>query len=1178
MDTPLRSVIVITEKFRAISSVEHAVLNNTQIVVAPHDRGLQGLTNAISAALKGRKANNIAFIFNSTLNSVQICLEEDQRLCLFNLESVKTCFELRNFFLYVSSAFLTQELGSKRVDFLACSNAGTQEAQALLQELRSLLGSDIEVSLSRELWGLDVIIQRNIDERGRNYRVGDVYYKPDKLRTLTASSGQSLAGFEKIRIVGKGAYGTAVLYRKKDDDSLVILKEINMHDLTAQERLLCLNEIKVLSMLDHPNIIGYFDSFEEDGVLLIEMEYADGGTLAQYLSDCREPLSEKDALYYFQQIVSAIHHFHSHKILHRDLKTANIFLTKDNIVKVGDFGIAKMMSTSRHAASTVLGTPYYLSPEMCEGKEYNEKSDIWALGCVLYEIACQQKTFEGSNLPALVNKIMKGQFAPVKGNYSQEFKELVAKMLLNKEPEKRPTAADLLYKLLPPLIRRVNEADSSTDADEDGTASARGGGGGGGSGGQMGSGSGSRPDKRSVLYAMNLANLSLTPYNLPSKLRIRSVCCSDTHAIAVGSERSVYSWGENASGQLGHEDLIARSKPTLVDALRGKGISRATCGLAFSVFTSDNGIVMTCGSGSHGCLGHGDWVSVARPKLIESLLSVDVAAIACGPQHVVAASKEGRVFAWGRGADGRTGLRDETDRCAPTPVPIQEPQRIRAVYAGTDGSMFLTDAGSVLATGNNRHNRLGLNQRQGFLMTMKNMFNKLDVDGVKEPTPLRALARYKVIYISMGPEHTAVLVEPNHVVTFGRNSEGQLGLGITKAQGGIVEVQGLDGKAVTGVVCGPRFTLCQVADSELLLWGLRVPLPDRHPSQQHRQRRRSFESVDSDDSDDSGDGAGGGGGGSDGGGGGGGSRANGRRGAHPELHLTPVPILMLNNNQKPSPSSATATAVEQVSLGAVLTQRDSLMVQVETTAPAPSHRRHQQQPQRRERSISSSSSSAAAKRLPSAQAPPSAQSSSLSRRQLNGSGGAAGDSSDSAPEPEPLPTWVKREFEAAPHLPAPSASQSSKTMTSVSLTRQTSTSSVASAAVPTMSSSASSAAPLLEELHVLRQEKLLAEKKLSALESASRTEAEEARNREAMLRRELDSLRRELAKQQGLLTENQQAVSSLQRQFGSKPQPQPQPQPQSRLHSASLSASSSSSFATAASSSEPRKSRVCSVQ
>uniref|UniRef100_A0A1I8JEK6 Protein kinase domain-containing protein n=1 Tax=Macrostomum lignano TaxID=282301 RepID=A0A1I8JEK6_9PLAT len=244
MDTPLRSVIVITEKFRAISSVEHAVLNNTQIVVAPHDRGLQGLTNAISAALKGRKANNIAFIFNSTLNSVQICLEEDQRLCLFNLESVKTCFELRNFFLYVSSAFLTQELGSKRVDFLACSNAGTQEAQALLQELRSLLGSDIEVSLSRELWGLDVIIQRNIDERGRNYRVGDVYYKPDKLRTLTASSGQSLAGFEKIRIVGKGAYGTAVLYRKKDDDSLVILKEINMHDLTAQERLLCLNEIK----------------------------------------------------------------------------------------------------------------------------------------------------------------------------------------------------------------------------------------------------------------------------------------------------------------------------------------------------------------------------------------------------------------------------------------------------------------------------------------------------------------------------------------------------------------------------------------------------------------------------------------------------------------------------------------------------------------------------------------------------------------------------------------------------------------------------------------------------------------------------------------------------------------------------------------------------------------------
>ena len=86
--------------------------------------------------------------------------------------------------------------------------------------------------------------------------------------------------------------------------------------------------------------------------------------------------------------------------------------------QVGDFGISKKMATHQGAAHTVLGTPYYISPEMCEGQRYDAKSDVWALGCILYEMACLQKTFEGSNLPALVNKIMKGQFAPIRGNYS----------------------------------------------------------------------------------------------------------------------------------------------------------------------------------------------------------------------------------------------------------------------------------------------------------------------------------------------------------------------------------------------------------------------------------------------------------------------------------------------------------------------------------------------------------------------------------------------------------------------------------------------------------------------------------------------------------------------------------------------------------------------------------------
>ncbi|GMT26723.1 hypothetical protein PFISCL1PPCAC_18020, partial [Pristionchus fissidentatus] len=261
-----------------------------------------------------------------------------------------------------------------------------------------------------------------------NCRIVELYLDPAKMRMRTAKpdtrsftgstssmasserpSTNATAGYERIRVVGKGAFGSAILYRRKDDDSLVIIKEINMHDLAANERQLALNEVNLLSRLDHPCIVSYFDSFEEDGILMIEMEYADGGTLAQHLSRCDSFLPEQEIHELMRQMLSAVAYLHRNSVLHRDLKTANIFLTRENNVKIGDFGISRIMGTDtiQKGAETVVGTPYYISPEMCEGKSYNDKSDIWALGCILYEMTCLQKAFEGENLPALVNRIMK---------------------------------------------------------------------------------------------------------------------------------------------------------------------------------------------------------------------------------------------------------------------------------------------------------------------------------------------------------------------------------------------------------------------------------------------------------------------------------------------------------------------------------------------------------------------------------------------------------------------------------------------------------------------------------------------------------------------------------------------------------------------------------------------------
>ena len=196
--------------------------------------------------------------------------------------------------------------------------------------------------------------------------------------------------------------------------------------------------------------IAYYDSFEDDGNLIIVMEYGDGGSLDQHLKALENQLPERRILTMFSQIASGLRFMHSKHILHRDLKTANIFLTKDGFVKIGDLGIAKIMVTitghdpRNHQNATLVGTPYYISPEIAQGNGYNAQTDMWSAGCILYEMCMLRKTFDSSNLPALVSKIVSGKIPPLKGNYSSELRSLVRK-LLSQNPEDRPTANQLYF-------------------------------------------------------------------------------------------------------------------------------------------------------------------------------------------------------------------------------------------------------------------------------------------------------------------------------------------------------------------------------------------------------------------------------------------------------------------------------------------------------------------------------------------------------------------------------------------------------------------------------------------------------------------------------------------------------------------------------------------------------------
>lgn len=253
-----------------------------------------------------------------------------------------------------------------------------------------------------------------------------------------------MENYEKIRTVGRGAYGTVYLCRRRVDNYLVIIKQIPVEEMTKEERQSALNEVTVLSRFKHPNIIRYFDSFVEDKALMIAMEYAQGGTIFDYLQQRGGKLLDEDEiLRLFVQILIALQHVHRENILHRDLKTQNILLNKKRkVVKIVDFGISKILS-SKSKANTVIGSPCYISPELCEGKPYNQKSDIWALGCVLYELTTLKRAFEASNLPALVLKIIRGNFAPIPERYSPELRKLILSMLAL-DPTKRPGIPEIM--------------------------------------------------------------------------------------------------------------------------------------------------------------------------------------------------------------------------------------------------------------------------------------------------------------------------------------------------------------------------------------------------------------------------------------------------------------------------------------------------------------------------------------------------------------------------------------------------------------------------------------------------------------------------------------------------------------------------------------------------------------
>ena len=160
------------------------------------------------------------------------------------------------------------------------------------------------------------------------------------------------------------------------------------------------------------------------------MEYCENGDVGKFLKkQMNRPLTEAKIWKFFIEMSLGLHYLHSFKILHRDIKTINMFLGKDDKVKIGDLGVAKLLNQTNNMAHTVVGTPYYLSPELCEEKPYNHKSDIWSLGCVLYELCTFRHPFEATNQPSLIMKIVRAKFEPIPKSFSKSLSDLVTALL-----------------------------------------------------------------------------------------------------------------------------------------------------------------------------------------------------------------------------------------------------------------------------------------------------------------------------------------------------------------------------------------------------------------------------------------------------------------------------------------------------------------------------------------------------------------------------------------------------------------------------------------------------------------------------------------------------------------------------------------------------------------------------
>ena len=261
-------------------------------------------------------------------------------------------------------------------------------------------------------------------------------------------------GYDITKAIGSGHSGLVYAVRSLHEiGDMFVCKLVALESLPAKDRRLAEQEVELLRSLEHKNIVRFHDCFriETTGTIGMVMEYCEQGDLRHVIkerSKTRQFFPERHVMTWFGQLADGLRYIHAHRVIHRDLKASNIFLQGSFPYKclIGDFGISRVLDDTMSAAQTVIGTPYYLSPEVCKKEPYSYKSDIWSLGVCLYEMITFKLPFRGSNLLALVTRIIAEPFETA-NTYNPDCSTALSSLLiklLTKDPQIRPSAAELM--------------------------------------------------------------------------------------------------------------------------------------------------------------------------------------------------------------------------------------------------------------------------------------------------------------------------------------------------------------------------------------------------------------------------------------------------------------------------------------------------------------------------------------------------------------------------------------------------------------------------------------------------------------------------------------------------------------------------------------------------------------